>query len=770
MKKLLLKNLKYYWIAPLLFIFLAALGIQSTGQLRINLDLAGLLPENSESIREMNHVVAKVGGGGYIIVLIGPMTSPERKLAAIDRALTHLPDVKYTYFEREEFILKDKALYIMPKRDFKKLSEHAQVLFSDAPVDTTGLGLVDESDHEEQIKEAKEFFKELKKKTSGERYFLSTDKKYAMLLVRPVFDSTDLKRSQVLAAAIKKKLDALAESEKFEYSLSGRYIEKAEEEHQFESDISKTGMISNIAITLVLIWGLGTITGAVTTAFFVIIAMCMTGGLAALVIGQINILTGFLLAILSGLGAEFGIHLIRRFYQERQKGASKEIALRNTYFNLGRKALFSAALTTSCSFFILSYSDFRGFSELGIIAGMGIIVIYLVFFLSFPFLASLLPPSPSDTQKTFLPGKYFVRYSWRKGLFLLIPLLIWGLSQARFEYDFEKLHNFPEKLQKINQMTDTIFGRAISPSAILARDKEQVQELSDWLRGEENARTVHMVVSLYDLVPEDMQKRSQRISKLKDYVLQADPVKLEEKSGLAREKILSMMNTTPYDRSLLPKAINDNFGPDGNILIVFPKERQGTYENITRYAETLNAARKNFPGMEVGSDTLVFAEILHHIIEDGKLVLLLFLLGTFLIFCLDFKNLKDALYVEFQLVCCIVLLVALMGLADVPFTILNVAMIPQVLAAGIDMGVHVHHREKEGHPPLMSAAMDSHAIQLGAFISILGFGSLLFASSKMLQGVAWISILGQVSAYIICMIVFPLVKEFLVRNRSLKIR
>ena len=770
MKKLLLKNLKYYWIAPLLFIFLAALGIQSTGQLRINLDLAGLLPENSESIREMNHVVAKVGGGGYIIVLIGPMTSPERKLAAIDRALTHLPDVKYTYFEREEFILKDKVLYIMPKRDFKKLSEHAQVLFSDAPVDTTGLGLVDESDHEEQIKEAKEFFKELKKKTSGERYFLSTDKKYAMLLVRPVFDSTDLKRSQVLAAAIKKKLDALAESEKFEYSLSGRYIEKAEEEHQFESDISKTGMISNIAITLVLIWGLGTITGAVTTAFFVIIAMCMTGGLAALVIGQINILTGFLLAILSGLGAEFGIHLIRRFYQERQKGASKEIALRNTYFNLGRKALFSAALTTSCSFFILSYSDFRGFSELGIIAGMGIIVIYLVFFLSFPFLASLLPPSPSDTQKTFLPGKYFVRYSWRKGLFLLIPLLIWGLSQARFEYDFEKLHNFPEKLQKINQMTDTIFGRAISPSAILARDKEQVQELSDWLRGEENARTVHMVVSLYDLVPEDMQKRSQRISKLKDYVLQADPVKLEEKSGLAREKILSMMNTTPYDRSLLPKAINDNFGPDGNILIVFPKERQGTYENITRYAETLNAARKNFPGMEVGSDTLVFAEILHHIIEDGKLVLLLFLLGTFLIFCLDFKNLKDVLYVEFQLVCCIVLLVALMGLADVPFTILNVAMIPQVLAAGIDMGVHVHHREKEGHPPLMSAAMDSHAIQLGAFISILGFGSLLFASSKMLQGVAWISILGQVSAYIICMIVFPLVKEFLVRNRSLKIR
>ncbi len=763
MKKLLQLNLKYYWIAPFLLVLLAYFGVRYSSQLKINLDLVGLLPENSESIREMNNVVAKVGGGGYVIVLIGPMTNPESKLTVIDEKIKSIKDVKYTYFEREEYMLKEKALYIMPRKDFKKLTEYAQVLFSKGPVDTTGLGLSDESDHEDQIKEAHAFFNKLKKQTSSGRYFVSNDKKYAMLLVRPTFDSTDLGRSKNLTEEIKKRIELsfLKPQDRFPFSLSGRYVEKAEEQKQFEGDISKTGIISNLAIMLLLVWGLGTFVGALATVVVVIISMCVTSGLAFIFIGQINILTGFLLAILSGLGAKFGIHLIRRYYQERLKGHTREIATRNTYFHLSRKGLFSSALTSSCSFFILAYSDFRGFSELGIIAGIGILVIYAVFVLSFPIIAKILPEKVvNEKNSSFFLGRYPVKFSFVKFLPLLIPIIIFGLTQAYFEYDFEKLHNFPPKLQKINNMTDKIFGRAISPSAIAARDKEQVIELTEWLRSDENARTIDQVVSMYDLVPDDMHKRAKRIAMLRSYVYKVDPKELEQKSGIPRENIYKWINTTPYDRSFIPKAINDNFGIDGNIIIVFPKERQGTYDNINRYATTLSEAKKNFPGMEVGSDTLVFAEILKHIIEDGKLVLLFFLIGAFLIFWFDFRNVKDALMLEAQLICCIILLVAFMGVAQVPFTILNVAMIPEVLAAGIDMGVHIHHREKEGHTPMQSASLVSNAVQLGALTSILGFGSMLFASSKMLQGIAWISILGQVASFIVCMLCFPLIKEY----------
>lgn len=765
MKKILQFNLKFYWLAPILLILLAAFGVHYSSKLKINLDLAALLPENSESIQEMNHVVSKVGGGGYIIVLIGPITNPESKLTLIDSKIKDLQDVKYTYFEREEYMLKDKALYIIPRKAFKKLTDYARIIFSKGPVDTTGLGLVDESDRDDQIKEANNFFNKLKSRTSSDRYFLSKDKKYVMLLVRPTFDSTDLIRSKNLADNIRKGIDSIFkddENARFPYSLSGRYVEKAEEEKQYEKDITKTAIISNIAIVILLVWGIGTFRGALATAFTVMLAMCITGGLAYFFIGQINILTGFLLAILSGIGSKFGIHFIRRYYQEREKGLTKEIATRNTYFHLSRRALFSSALTASCSFFILTLSKFRGFSELGIFAGTGIIVIYLVFVMSFPMIACILPEKTAAQRRRrrFILGKYPFTPNLVKVLPIFIPIFIFGLFKAYFEYDFDKLHSFPPEIQRINDLTDSIFGRAISPSAILARDKEQVIALSEWLRSDDNAKTIDQVVSLYDLVPPDMKKRAERIAKIRSYVYKVDPKELEEKSGIPKEDIYKWINATPYDRSIIPRAINDNFGKDGNIIIVFPKEKQSHYNSIIRYANTLTEAKKEFPGMEVGSDTLVFAEILKHIIEDGKLVLALFLFGAFLIFWLDFRKFKDALFLELQLILCVVILVALMGLFQIPFTILNVAMIPEVLAAGIDMGVHMRHREKEGHSSLESARLISHAVQLGAFTSILGFGSLAFASSKMLQGIAWISILGQVSSYFVCMLAFPLTKDW----------
>lgn len=764
MKKILQFNLKFFWIAPIFLLVLAGFGVKYSSQIKINLDLAALLPENSESIREMNHVVSKVGGGGYVIVLIGPITNPELKLPLIDAKIKNLKDVKYTYFEREEFMLRDKALYIIPRKEFKKLTDYARILFSKGPVDTTGLGLVDDSDREDQIKEVNAFFNKLKSRTSTDRYFLSKDKKYAMLLVRPTFDSTNLVRSKELAENIREGINSLFvenESAKFPYSLSGRYVEKAEEEKQYEKDITKTAIFSNLLITLLLVWGIGTFRGAVATAFTVMLAMCLTGGIAYFLIGQINVLTGFLLAILSGIGSKFGIHLIRRYYQERAKGLTKEVATRNTYFHLSRRALFSSALTSSCSFFILAFSNFRGFSELGIFAGTGIIVIYLVFILTFPFTARFLPERAANARRgNFILGKYPFSLRWVKVLPFFIPLFIYGLSQAYFEYDFDKLHSFPPAIERINKMTDEIFGRAISPSAILARDKDQVIALSEWLRSEENSQTIDQLVSMYDLVPPDMKKRSERIAKIRSYVYKVDPKELEEKSGISRESIYTWINAPMYDRSIIPRAINDNFGVEGNIIIVFPKEKQSNYESITRYANTLTEAKKEFPGMEVGSDTLVFAEILKHIIEDGKIVLALFLAGAFLIFWLDFKNIKDALILEVQLILCVLILVALMGFFHIPFTILNVAMIPEVLAAGIDMGVHIRHREKEGHSSFESARLISHAVQLGAFTSIIGFGSLLFASSKMLQGIAWISIFGQFASYFVCMLAVPLVRDW----------
>jgi len=765
-------NLKHFYIMPVIAIIFSIWGAFQAPKLKVNMDLSGLLSDTNPAVVEMNHVSDMVGGGGYLIALVGPMVSPEKVLPQMTQTLKDIPRIKYSYYERETYSLKDKALFLISKKEFKQMLTNAQVLFSNEKVDTTGLDLFGDGDKTEDINEAKKFFSDLKSKIPQDRYFLSQDKKYAMLLIKPDFGSTDLDSSEVLIKNVEETMTKTF-GKKVPFQLSGRYVEKIQDKQQFDRDIAKTSIISTVLLIIVLFFGLGTMRAGWFTLAGVFMAMGQTVGLAYFFVGRINILTGFLLAILSGLGSEYGIHFVRRYIKERNEGKDKFAAIEETYLVMGR-SLFSAALTSAAAFFILSISDFRGFSELGIIAGMGIVCIYFTFMCIFPLGARILPHKKEGHIQEKV-SRFFYAYPYKTKhaawCLILLPVLGFGIYNAYFEYDFERLHNFSKKTQELNKLTDDLYGRAITPSAILTRDMDQVKSLETWLKSEENDEIIDQVISYNTLVPDDMQTRYSRIQKMKGKVNELSPKEIEEKTNLSYDQVQRWLNTSPYGDELIPESLAGNFGKDKNIILVFPKERQGTYENINRYADVLLKAKKLFPGMEVGSDTLVFSAILNHIIEDGKIVLVLFLVGAFFVFWPDFKNLRYALILEGQLVVGCLLLVALMGLFHEPFTILNVAIIPAVLAAGIDMGVHQIHDEiehkdqplpnprKRGEA-LSAARRISGPVHLGMLTSICGFGALLFAEAKMLNGVGWISIMGQVSMYLICMILFPMLKDY----------
>ncbi|MEC7182840.1 MAG: hypothetical protein VXW15_09015, partial [Bdellovibrionota bacterium] len=50
-------------------------------------------------------------------------------------------------------------------------------------------------------------------------------------------------------------------------------------------------------------------------------------------------------------------------------------------------------------------------------------------------------------------------------------------------------------------------------------------------------------------------------------------------------------------------------------------------------------------------------------------------------------------------------------------------------------------------------------VQLAMMTTLLGFSSLFFAEAKMLRGIAWISLLGQLSMYFVCMVMLPIIKD-----------
>jgi uncharacterized protein len=757
-KRLVHLNFKYKYIFLVVVILLSAFGFSKAPYLPINLSLSNLLPEDNPAVKEMNTVSDDIGGVGHLMVLLGPMDRPQQFLEPIAEKIQLNKEVKYVFYNTEEYLLEDKSLYILEKKEFKKLRRNAKILFDKGKSSMMNFGLETAEDREDNITKAKQFFRDFKKDNDSNKYFLSKDKKYALLLVKPIFESVDLSRSETLSNQVESIVASILKGKKF--NIIGRYVEKVRDTKQMERDIGKTGIFSTIVISLLLFLGLGSLRAALVTISGVILALGFTTGIAYYLVGQINILTGFLLAILAGLGADYGIHLIRRYYQEINEGLSKEEALLATYSKTGR-ALFSAALTTAIAFLCLYISEFRGFSELGIIAGFGIISIFIVFM-------SILPASGKVlNEKIFLQktvrcfGFYPFKVKHLKFLLLAIPFLVYGAFQTEFEYDFTRMRDLSKETRDLKALSETLYGKSTSPAGILAPDKKTAEKVVKFIEQKKYKEIVQDVVSIRTIIPKKIKSRARKVKKLKNLVKDISDQELHEKTGIDAKKIRSWLEVGVYTREDLPPHIKNSFGKSGSIVLIYPNKELDTRDELNEFATLLRATKKEFPKTKIGSDTLVFVEILDHIVEDGKVIIIMFLIGAFITFLIDFKSISSALTLEIQLILGISVLFGLMGLFEVRFTIMNVGMFPAILASGIDMGVHIHHRELESYNSLKSSKLSAQAIHLSLATTLIGFGSLFLAEAKLLNGIAWISVLGQIGMYFICMMVRPVFLNYL---------
>jgi len=691
------------------------------------------------------------------VVLIGPVDNPEKYLETLHNEFINHKDIKYTVFEKETYLLKDKALYLLSNKEFRKLQKNTKILFRKGKTGLIDLGLEGEEEKKASLEKAKKYFKDFKEKSDDQRFYISKDGKNALFMIKPVFESIDLKKSKKLIQFVQETVDKVLGSTP--HHIIGRYIEKVRDTQQMKNDISKTGIISLVAIFFILLYGMRSISSSLFVMVGVVLSLGQAIGGAYYFVGQINILTGFLLAILACLGADYGIHLVQRYFQERAGGKSHEEAIEITYLDTGR-ALFSACFSTAIAFFCLKISDFRGFSELGIIAGFGIICIYLTFILIFPTMAGILQ-SKEDFSKRFKAFSYYpFKTSHMKFIFILIPFLIYGAYKSEFEYDFNRMRDISLKSRELKDLSKELYGKSTSPSAVLAPDKETAAALVEWASEDEHSDVIQKVISRNTILPNKMQARFRKIKRLKKMVLKASDSEIKEKTGLDPAKIKRWLNQGPYTEEDLPPSLRHAFGSSGNIVLLYPAKHNTNRENIYNFSKVLNKAKEKFAGIQIGSNALVFLEIIDFIVTDGKLVLLLFLVGCFITFMIDFKDLKMALSLEAQLIFGTFFLLGLMGLFDIRFTILNVAMFPAILAAGIDMGVHVKHRELHLKSALKGAKSTSQAIHLSLATTLAGFGSLFFAEAKMLNGIAWISVLGIVGMYLVCMVFIPIITDY----------
>jgi predicted RND superfamily exporter protein len=107
---------------------------------------------------------------------------------------------------------------------------------------------------------------------------------------------------------------------------------------------------------------------------FCLLLSCLVALTAGqLLFGRLSMISVGFCAILVGLGVDFAILTIGRYYQARADGEPHQQAIATSIAKLGR-AVFFGALTTAVGFLALVLSGAMSFSELGVLIAIGIFV------------------------------------------------------------------------------------------------------------------------------------------------------------------------------------------------------------------------------------------------------------------------------------------------------------------------------------------------------------------------------------------------------------
>jgi uncharacterized protein len=227
---------------------------------------------------------------------------------------------------------------------------------------------------------------------------LTDSDRRAFIEFKPILDYNALEPGKDATDAIRKAAADLDFPAKYQarVRLTGP-VPIANEEYATVQDGAIVNGIGTVIVVLLILWMAlhsAKIIFAVFVNLFIGLSVTTAAGLA--MVGSLNLLSIAFAVLFVGLGVDFGIQFSVRYRSERFKNDDLRLALEEA----ARRAavpLSLAAMATAAGFLCFLPTDYKGISELGEIAGVGMLVAFTSSITVLPALLRLLnPPGESE--------------------------------------------------------------------------------------------------------------------------------------------------------------------------------------------------------------------------------------------------------------------------------------------------------------------------------------------------------------------------------------
>lgn len=554
--------------------------------------------------------------------------------------------------------------------------------------------------------------------------------------------------------------------------LGGDYADMTKEVSNIQHGLAVTSIIAMIAVISLQFLHFRRWRAIILMFVPLIAGIALTMAVARSSIGYLNLITSFIFGILFGLGDDFGVFTLSRYYEERALGREPLQAIENAMGDMWR-ALGTAALTAMAGLLSLTVLHFRGFSQFGLIGGLGVALTLLCMFAMFPPMimafhrirAEKDVPAENAAGSTWM-GWFADRRIARMtvyGLGLCAVAGAWAASDLHFETNMRKLRTPASKTKEGKEAvashelgykfrTKAETGNE-SPIVVVADTPEDARVIHSQLERDKDKLTrMKRFVSLNTFVPEHQAEKAQIAERIRKRI-EAKIDVLEGDDKKEAQRALEFLSPKPYTGADLPDFVRKRFldtqGSVGRFLLVFANGNLLDADSVREVVQQLGTFRIPGPDgkpvreVHTTASYFILAEADTMVRKEGPRAVLLAALAILLVVALHFRNLRMVFHTYVPVVFAFLIFLGVIRALDLQLNLFSVTVLPSILGIAIDGTLQIVHRYREEDVGLRQILAQTGGAAWAALVTTAaGFAALLFQDNPGLQSIAWMAIAG----------------------------
>lgn len=772
---------------------LALAAIPFAFRLNMTTDLASLLPAHSPAVRSLRQFEEQVGGHSYLSVLIeSPVRTANVRFGdALARRLSSRDWAYQVQFRRDAAFLRRRWPFQLSTWELKRLEIELRDAVNRAKVRHSPLALDLEDTSSEPAwgriralaRDATASFDEFRENADGTAMLMQVQ-------LRQLTSSVD-KTRRILAEATAdiETLRPASFHPELRARLYGGLRKRLEEYDSILHDVALASVVTLPLILLIPALAMRSMWQPVVVLVPVGIGMAWTYASAAFVFGSLNLVTSFLFLILFGIGDDYPIHLMHRIREELGKEGELPLATARAVRSTA-PPLFFAALTNLAGFASLAWMQFRGFSQFGMIAGAGVCLILVATLITVPGLAALIGkrlrgqvavdagrgctgPAPQRALRwqSVLPTVC----AWA----LLIAGSAWLVhAKLALETDFDHLRPDFAEVRELRDKIEVLGYQKSTPAVFFTTDFEasrSIARLVEARQEREGERSpigrVYSLASMVGSVTPEKHDCAERIRELlSEANLRKAPADLLDAARSMRDFDLRPMTLAdiPADtRRALTRAALSQAGTETYLVVVDPRNRTSLASEALAFATRLEGVAVGGRNFVPAGESLIMADILQRIGQEGWRMLLLASLAAAAVIYVAFRSWAEVGVLLATVGGAITMSLALLAAVGVRLNFFNLMVLPLLVGLGIDYGIHILHRHHEESLPARHAARKlARAVGSAAATTAVGFAGLLLARHPGLWSMGLTASVGIAVTAASCVLFLPHLADFIALLRA----